>query len=70
MEDEKIMTRQQAAELGLQTYFNGRPCIHGHRGRYTKTGACVECVKGHVVSYRQRRNAEIKQLISAARAGA
>jgi hypothetical protein len=32
-------------ELNLAKYFTGRPCVRGHTAlRYTKTGACSECV--------------------------
>lgn len=43
---EKI-SRRDAASSGQITYFTGEPCKHGHVAyRYTKNGACSECVKG------------------------
>lgn len=41
-----MMTRRLALAAGLPTYWNGKPCKHGHDiGRYTSSGACVECAK-------------------------
>ena len=40
------MTRREAATSGLNKFYTGRPCIHGHDAeRYTLTGICVECAK-------------------------
>jgi hypothetical protein len=40
-------TQREAAEAGEHTFYNGRPCKYGHDAyRYTKNGACSECVKG------------------------
>ena len=42
---EKI-TRKEAAQKGLKTYFTGEACKHGHISyRYVKSGACSDCVK-------------------------
>lgn len=39
-----IVTRKEAKERGLKTYYTGKPCKHGHLSeRYTKNGTCVEC---------------------------
>lgn len=36
--------RAKAKELGLKTYFTGRPCKHGHvANRLTVNAACLEC---------------------------
>lgn len=41
-----MTTRRTAAARGLPTYWNGKPCKHGHyEGRYTSSGACIECAK-------------------------
>jgi hypothetical protein len=41
----KIVTRQEAIARGLNRYFNGNPCVHGHIGeRYTLTANCVQCI--------------------------
>lgn len=40
----EIMTRRQAADLGLLTYNTGKSCAWGHEGiRRTSSGACVGC---------------------------
>lgn len=42
----EIITKQQAQAAGLQRYFTGKPCKHGHVSeRYTSTGICVECTR-------------------------
>lgn len=41
----KIITPQEAAALGLKTYYTGKPCKHGHvTERYLGSGACKGCV--------------------------
>ena len=38
------ITRKEAQEQGLRTYFTGKPCKHGHVApRQTSKGVCVEC---------------------------
>jgi hypothetical protein len=40
----KIITREQAALLGLKKFFDGLPCKHGHISeRYVNGGCCVKC---------------------------
>lgn len=37
-------SRAEAARLGEQQYFTGKPCVHGHiANRFTSSGTCVEC---------------------------
>ena len=37
--------RKSARASGAKTYFTGKPCSNGHIApRYTKSGACKECV--------------------------
>jgi hypothetical protein len=43
----KPMTQAKAEKLGLVTFI-GKPCPHGHRTRYTKTGQCAECHRARV----------------------
>lgn len=39
-----IVTRTQAKQQGLTTYFTGKPCKHGHISvRRTGNGQCSEC---------------------------
>lgn len=41
---QQIITRAQAKEAGLKTYFTGKPCPSGHvANRKTGSGSCVEC---------------------------
>ena len=47
------MKRSDAIQLGLFFYRTGKPCKHGHVcDRYTKTSACVECVKKQSSAWR------------------
>lgn len=43
-----FITRQQARQQGLEHYFTGVPCSHGHVSvRRVFNGGCVECKKEH-----------------------
>ena len=65
MEDVKIITRTEAAKLGLTKYYTGVACRNGHIcERYTVNGACVECNASHAKAQRQR----IREMIHDARA--
>jgi 5-methylcytosine-specific restriction endonuclease McrA len=38
------MAREDARAKGLEFYFTGKPCKHGHIGlRYVSSGVCLEC---------------------------
>ena len=40
----EIMSRKQAKEQGLDKYYTGKPCPHGHLSfRYTCNSACQAC---------------------------
>ncbi|EMX0849477.1 hypothetical protein AAF302_000683 [Pluralibacter gergoviae] len=60
----KIITRVEAATLGLKRYYTGKLCKHGHNSeRWVHNGHCVECT----MESNRRRNAEIKALQLAAK---
>lgn len=41
-----ILKREEAKALGLDRYFNGKPCVHGHVAeRRVAGGGCVVCQK-------------------------
>lgn len=41
----EIISRQDAQAAGLNTYFTGNPCKHGHTAyRYVKSATCSACV--------------------------
>ena len=43
-----IISKEEAKEFGLQDYFTGIPCKHGHISkRSVAWGKCVECNNGH-----------------------
>lgn len=46
--------KQQAIAAGNPTYIPLEFCVHGHKLRYVKTGACVECSRN-----RGKRNGEV-----------
>ena len=51
----QTMSRLQAAQQGLGKYYTGKACGRGHDGeRYTSTGTCVECAKGHSNDYSKK----------------
>ena len=48
----KPTTRRQAKELGVGSYFTGKPCKYGHVAhRYTGSGACSACQIPQVKEY-------------------
>jgi hypothetical protein len=62
-----LMTREEAASQGLQRYFTGIPCKHGHISyRYVANTMCLTCVReraspfkknpytDHLVHYQQQ----------------
>lgn len=41
----QIISRAEAAALGLNKYFTGKPCKNGHvNHRYLKSGSCQSCI--------------------------
>ena len=42
----QVITKAEAIKAGMQYYFTGRPCKHGHLGkRNVKYGVCLECAR-------------------------
>lgn len=51
------MDRKEALELGLKTYFTGKPCPAGHIGeRLTRNGSCVACIPCLAKKYNAKLN--------------
>lgn len=51
----QIHTKAQARELGLQKYFTGKPCKHGHLSyRYLSGGVCIECHAAYAASISEK----------------
>lgn len=51
----EITTRRQAAERGMNRYFTGKPCKHGHIAeRYVTSNACVACVLASTMAHNQK----------------
>ncbi len=53
----QIISRTQAASLGLKRYYTGQPCVHGHLDeRMVSNWRCIKCLKAHRLVYlRERR---------------
>lgn len=52
--NKEIITRKEAIELGLDRYYTGKPCKNGHMSeRYTKTSACIECLKTNSLNWQK-----------------
>lgn len=48
-------TRAEALALGMDRYFNGRPCPKGHTsGRYARSYHCIECHLEHSGRWNKR----------------
>lgn len=62
----KIVTRQEAMDLGLKTYFTGKPCIRGHVSEWLVTGRyCIPCKRELDKKYRienKEANAKIGKI--------
>ena len=42
----QIVSKKEAAEKGLISYYTGKPCKHGHLSeRYVNGGGCISCLK-------------------------
>ena len=51
----KIVPRKTALASGLNRYYTGDRCKHGHQAeRYTLNSACTECVYARVKLIRER----------------
>lgn len=47
-----IISRKDALNLGLKTYFTGKPCAHGHVApRSVSNKNCSECNKTRLKTY-------------------
>lgn len=47
-------SKAEAIALGLNTYYTGKPCKHGHLAhRYTSGAKCSECVKARVAAWKK-----------------
>lgn len=66
----EVLTRSEAKARGLETYFTGAPCKHGHMsGRRTRCGGCIACAgermkqwyadnrENHIASVKTRNDA-------------
>ncbi len=61
-----IIERREAIDRGLEKYFTGLKCKHGHIAqRYTVNGSCMDCQAG---SQRKHRDG-INKRIEAVKAG-
>lgn len=60
----KIITRMEAAQLGLNRFYTGKKCRNGHLSeRYVLNGTCVECA---IKSAGRQRN-EFAEVLKEAR---
>lgn len=57
-----IITRSQAIEQGLKTYFTGKPCKHGHIAeRILPSCNCLVCLREHAIKARYSMTDEQKE---------
>ena len=57
------MKRREATKLGLQRYFTGKPCKHGHLSeRLTLSGTCVECNAQYYCAWKTRNPEREREL--------
>lgn len=59
----EIISRQEAKQLSLTTYFTGNPCKHGHLAkRRTSSGECKECCRIRAKNNAKKLDKETKAL--------
>ena len=57
-----VISREEAIERGLKTYFTGEPCKHGHvAGRRVDNSGCLECRRERSKEYRERNKEYVKE---------
>lgn len=50
-----LVSRQEALNTGLPTYFTGKPCKHGHiESRYVTKGECLRCRRSRYTTKRDK----------------
>ena len=59
MDAHVVITRPEAIAQGLDRYFTGKPCCHGHASeRYVTSGQCIHCMrlasKGELIPRREK----------------
>jgi hypothetical protein len=55
----ELITREDAREQGLKTYFTGEVCAHGHiSGRRTDSNQCCECQRITAAKYAKEHAGE------------
>lgn len=62
--DRTATSPSRAKELGLGTYFNGRPCRRGHlTDRYAANGTCLECLRNDLIVANKKYRANNREKI-------
>lgn len=56
-----IITRQEAIQKGLKTYFTGKPCKNGHISERMICCICIMCHQESGKKYRSNNKEKIKQ---------
>ena len=57
-----VISRKEATEKGLKTYFTGKPCKYGHVAeRRADDGGCLECRKEYSKEYYEQNKERIKE---------
>lgn len=54
-------TRAKAKAAGVNRYFTGKPCSHGHLAPRYLTGTCVECQRRAIREYGRRNPEAMKE---------
>jgi ABC-type nitrate/sulfonate/bicarbonate transport system substrate-binding protein len=54
-----FITRTEAINAGLSTYFTGKPCVNGHVAkRYVQNWTCISCHAAKCLTYQQKWRAK------------
>jgi hypothetical protein len=55
-----IITKQEAVKLGLDRYFTGKPCKHGHIAeRRVRNSGCVKCASKYERNWQQNNKSKV-----------
>ena len=58
-----IISREEAEEKGLNKFFTGKPCLHGHIDfKYTRDGRCKSCMSISTKKYKSKNYEKVVSL--------
>ena len=59
MNEDSIISRDEALSLGMRLYFTGKPCKKGHISKKYTHGGCFECRRAYRAKLVKRQNIKL-----------